>query len=44
MSDEEPTPSPPIMSEYQGKPVLRIPTVENPNPGQDFWDLMDVFE
>jgi hypothetical protein len=22
----------PVMSEYQGKPVLRIPTVDNPNP------------
>ena len=30
--DEEPTPSQPVMSEYQGKPVLRIPTVYNPNP------------
>jgi hypothetical protein len=23
----------PVISEYQGKPVLRIPTVDNPNPG-----------
>ncbi len=22
----------PIISEYQGKPVLRVPTVDNPNP------------
>ncbi len=22
----------PIIGEYQGKPVLRIPTVDNPNP------------
>ena len=32
MADEEPKSSQPIMSEYQGKPVLRIPTVENPSP------------
>ena len=44
MAEEEPKLSQPIMSEYQGKPVLRIPTVDNPNPGQDFWDLKDVFE
>ena len=28
----EPKPSQPIISEYQGKPINRIPTVENPNP------------
>ena len=22
----------PVISEYQGKPIIRIPTVENPNP------------
>lgn len=22
----------PVMSEYQGKPILRIPTVDKPNP------------
>ena len=23
----------PVIGEYQGKPIIRIPTVDNPNPG-----------
>jgi hypothetical protein len=30
--DEEKKKVCPIISEYQGKPIIRIPTVENPNP------------
>ena len=37
--EEEAKSSEPIMSEYQGKPVLRIPTVENPNP-ETTWHWM----
>mgnify|MGYP001235009050 CR=1 FL=1 len=29
---EETKPSQPIISEYQGKPIIRIPTADNPNP------------
>jgi hypothetical protein len=31
--EEEKQETLPVISEYQGKPVLRIPTVDNPNPG-----------
>jgi len=30
--EEETKPAQPIISEYQGKPIIRIPTVDNPNP------------
>jgi hypothetical protein len=30
--EEENKPAQPVMSEYQGKPVLRVPTVDAPNP------------
>ena len=30
--EEENKPAQPTISEYQGKPIIRIPTVENPNP------------
>ncbi len=30
--EDETKPAQPIISEYQGKPIIRIPTVENPNP------------
>ena len=29
----------PVMGEYQGKPIIRIPTVENPNP-ETTWHWM----
>jgi hypothetical protein len=31
MEDEATKPAQPVMSEYQGKPVLRVPTVDSPN-------------
>jgi len=30
--EDEPKSIQPIIGEYQGKPIIRIPTVENPNP------------
>ncbi len=30
--EEEQNLAQPVMSEYKGKPVLRIPTVDNPDP------------
>jgi hypothetical protein len=30
--EEETKPAQPVIGEYQGKPIIRIPTVENPNP------------
>jgi hypothetical protein len=30
--EDEPKPAQPVISEYQGKPIIRIPTVDNPNP------------
>jgi hypothetical protein len=30
--EEETKPAQPIIGEYQGKPIIRIPTVDNPNP------------
>jgi hypothetical protein len=30
--EEETKPAQPVISEYQGKPIIRIPTVDNPNP------------
>jgi len=29
----------PIISEYQGKPIIRIPTVDNPNPDTTWYWL-----
>jgi len=34
--EEENQKAEPVISEYQGKPVIRIPTVDNPNP-QTTW-------
>ena len=31
-SQEQPQAAVPVMGEYQGKPVIRIPTVDNPSP------------
>ena len=31
-SQDQPQAAVPVMSEYQGKPVIRIPTVDNPSP------------
>jgi hypothetical protein len=30
--EEESRPAQPVISEYQGKPIIRVPTVDNPNP------------
>ena len=30
--EEEEKGTTPVISEYQGKPIIRIPTVDNPNP------------
>jgi hypothetical protein len=30
--EEEQKEAKPTMSEYKGKPIIRIPTVDNPNP------------
>lgn len=32
MEEEESKPAQPIVDEYKGKPVLRIPVVDAPNP------------
>ena len=37
--DEEKKESRPVIGEYQGKPVIRIPTVDNPNP-ETTWHWM----
>lgn len=30
--DDETIPAQPLISEYQGEPIIRTPTVDNPNP------------
>lgn len=32
MDEEKKESAQPVISEYHGKPIIRIPTVENPNP------------
>jgi hypothetical protein len=32
MEDENKQEARPVKGEYQGKPIIRIPTVDNPNP------------
>jgi hypothetical protein len=37
--EEEQNQAQPVLSEYKGKPVLRIPTVDNPDP-ETSWHWM----